>query len=373
MKSPIRVLHVLGRLNNGGAESRTMDVYRAIDKSRIQFDFAIHTEQECYYSNEVRKLGGRIFVFPRFNGKNLLEYKKAWDIFFKTNPEYKIVHGHITTTAFIYLRSAKKNNVPIRIAHARSAQKSNKIRALLAKLAKYSANYLLAVSKLAALSEFGEKAMNKENVKIIPNAIDAKKYSYNVQRRLELRKSLDLSNNLVLGHVGSFRYPKNHDFLIDIFKEVKEIRATAKLMLVGEGELRNKITKKVDALGLSDSVIFTGIRNDIPDLLQVIDILIFPSIYEGFPGVVLEAQAAGLPCVISDSITKEIELTNLITYCSIKDKPKVWSEIIIKQANIIDRQLTYNLIQEKGYDINSVSNWYLEFYSKVFKYDQENC
>ena len=360
----IRVLHVLGSLDQGGAESRIMDIYRVIDRSVFQFDFIIHTYEDCYFTAEVEELGGRVFIVPRFNGNNYFEYKKAWSVFFELHPEYKIIHGHITSTAFIYLKLAKKFKLPLRIAHSRSASKSSIVRRFTSKLSKKYATHLFAVSKLAAISEFGKKLVEKNKVSIIPNAIDVSKYIYNLGIRDKVVKHLTLEGKIVLGHIGSFRYPKNHDFLIDVFHEVKKIKNEAVLLLVGSGELQNNIRIKVNELNIQDSVIFLGNRSDVSELLQVMDLLLFPSIYEGLPGVVLEAQAAGLPCVISDSITKEVKITELVNYISL-DKPLTyWTKTIIDSIENTTRVNTFASFIENGYDIESVVSWYEDFYVK---------
>jgi glycosyltransferase involved in cell wall biosynthesis len=361
MSNPIRVLHVLGNLNQGGAESRIMDIYRAIDKSKVQFDFAIHTEQDCFFSKEVLELGGRYYIFPRFDGKNYFEYRRAWKDFFNVHKEYDIIHGHMTSTAFIYLKIAKLNNVKIRIAHARSAGKVSLLRKYLSKLSKINATNLLAVSKLAAISEFGKQALSKGEISIIPNAIDAEKYKFNPQKRNEVQSNLNIKNKLVIGHIGSFRYPKNHTFLIDIFKEIRIKRDDAVLLLIGDGELKENIEKKVSALNIQESVFFLGNRSDVPLLLQAMDALLFPSIYEGLPGVVLEAQASGLPCIISDAITNEVNITSYVEFISLSESANFWAEKVIANS-YKKREDTFLNFVEKSYDIKSVTKWYENFY-----------
>ena len=241
---PIRVLHVFGRLNSGGAESRTMDIYRSIDREKVQFDFAIHTEEDCFFTNEVKALGGRIYSFPRFNGKNYFSYRKAWNRFFKEHREYEIIHGHQTSTGFIYLKEARKYNLPIRIAHSRNSNKDSILKKYTCKLAKFYATHLFAVSKLAGISEFGKRTVQKGKVKIIPNAINANKYSLNQEVRKEKRKELGVENNFVICHIGRFHPQKNHEFLLQVFKCIKYKRDDIKLVLIGDGPLKNQIEKK---------------------------------------------------------------------------------------------------------------------------------
>lgn len=362
MQEPIRVLHVFGRLDAGGAESRTMDIYRKIDRNKVQFDFAIHTDEECVFSQEIRDLGGKIYSFPRFTGKNFFHYKKCWKQFFKNNPGYKIIHGHQTSTAFIYLQVAKKFSIPVRIAHSRNSNKDSTIKKYTSKLSRFPATDLLAVSKVAGASEFGNKALRKHEVKIVPNAIDASKYSFDQDTRIKKRNELGLRDNLVVGHIGRLHPQKNHRFLLQIFKSLLSVNTQAKLILVGEGELQNNIKQQVSDLQLENQVYFLGRRSDVPELLQAFDILLFPSWYEGLPGVVLEAQAAGLPSIISDTITDEVKITDLVDYVSLDRQTDYWAKMTFNKATITNRENTYNKVVEAGYDTVAIGKWYEDFY-----------
>lgn len=365
MTKPIRVLHVFGRLESGGAESRTMDIYRNIDREKVQFDFAIHTEDECFYSAEVRALGGNIYSFPRFNGKNIMKYKKSWSTFFEQHPEYEIVHGHLTSAAFLYLNEAKKYKVPVRIAHARNSNKDNIIKKYTSKLSRFYTTHLFAVSRLAAISEFGEKKVNEGKVSILPNAIDAGKYKFDENKRLRKREEFGFKDKLVVCHVGRLHPQKNHEFLLEIFEIIKTKHKNSILLLVGEGPLKEKIEKQIQELSLEDSVILTGARTDVPDILQASDVLLFPSHFEGLPGVVLEAQAAGLPSVISNNITKEVKITDLVKYISLNEGASYWATKTLEHSKKFSRYDTFNEIKTAGYDINTVSKWYEEFYLSV--------
>lgn len=363
MSEPVKVLHVFGRLDLGGAESRTMDIYRQIDRNKVQFDFVIHTEDKCFFTDEVKSLGGRIYCFPRFNGKNYFQYKKKWNEFFKQHPEYRIVHGHQTNTGFVYLKEANVNNVPVRIAHARNSNKENVIKKYICRLAKLYATHLFAVSKLAGISEFGRNAVDKGLVKIIPNAIEAHKYSFDKEMRDIKRKELGVQNKFVVSHIGRFHPQKNHSFLLEIFKVILKEKKNAVLVLIGEGPLRNEIEQQISDFGIDSSVILTGVRSDVPELLQAMDIFLFPSHFEGLPGVVLEAQAAGLPCVISDRITNEVKVSDLVEYVALDKSALDWAEKLINISQGFERSTAHNAIVEAGYDTESVAKWYQDFYT----------
>src|SRR5699024_10054772 len=366
MNEPIRVLHVFGRLDAGGAESRVMDIYRQIDKTKIQFDFVIHTEDECFYSKEVRELGGKIHSLTRFNGKNYFQYKKEWKKLLENNPEYDIIHGHQTTTAFVYLKIAKKMRRSVRIAHARNSNKESLFKYFSSKLSKFFATHLFAVSKEAAISEFGKREIKNKNVFTIPNAINAKKYTFNRKVRNEIREKMGLQNKLIVGHIGRFHPQKNHGFLIDVISSLSEKDDNLSLLLIGEGELEEDIKNKVEKLDLKQNVQFLGCRSDVSDLLQAIDVIIFPSYYEGLPGAILEAQAAGLPCVISDNVTKEVQLTNLVEFKPIEESPKEWAQLALKKGKFTTRENTFEIFLNKGYDIRSVAKFYEYFYSNPY-------
>jgi glycosyltransferase involved in cell wall biosynthesis len=370
MSKPIRVLQVFAQMNRGGAESMIMNLYRNIDRSRVQFDFIVHTEDKCAYDEEIKKFGGKIYRVPRYTGKNHFQYKKAWYDFLKVHSEYKIIHGHVRSTASIYLKVARKYGL-ITIAHSHSTSSGKGLSAIIKNIFQYPirhiADFPFACSNSAGVWLFGKKACNQDTFFVLNNAVEAKKYIFNTGTRQEKRKEFRVDNKLVIGHIGRFNTPKNHEFLIDIFKAVHDKSDNTVLMLIGDGELRDSIEEKVNILELSDNVIFTGVRSDIPELLQAIDIFVFPSFYEGLPVTLVEAQAAGLPCIISDKITDEIKITSLIESLSLELSPEHWSEEILKYANGYERQNTYNAICESGYEILDCAKWIQDFYLENYE------
>lgn len=369
---PIRILHVFGGLDSGGAESRTMDIYRNINKNKVQFDFLIHTSKKGFFEDEILKMGGKIHRVPQFNLKSIFSYPRAIKKFFRSHPEYKVVHGHMLSTAFIYLSIAKNQSVPIRIAHSRSgsrAQKNiiNKVKNLTDKLSRFYATHKFAVSKIAGYGAFGKKRVDSKEVKVIPNAIDSKKYIFSESIRNRLREEKSLSNDFVMGHIGRFAPQKNHLFLLEVFAEVQKKIRNSRLVLVGDGSMRSQILDKITALGLEESVTLLGVRNDVKDLLQAMDVLVFPSTHEGLPGVVLEAQASGLPSVISNAITKEVNITDLVEYESLDEGAKHWASTIVNIAMTTRRKNMHGEFVESGYDIVKVSKQYQSFYLDCIK------
>lgn len=367
-QSPIRVLHVLGTTNLGGAESRIMELYRCIDRSKVQFDFLVHTTEEGHYSKEIRELGGHIYSLPRFKVVNLAEYKKAIRQFFKEHQEFVAVQGHMTSTASIYLPIAKKENPSIvTIAHARSAGVDKGAKGYVTKLLrsslKHKTDYCFTCSEEAGVAVFGKKWVDEGKVWTIPNAIDANRFQYNEAVRNEVREELGIQDKFVIGHVGRFGFMKNHTYLVDIFAELCMQREDMALVLIGKGEEEANIHEKLKALGLEDKVLFLGNKYDVERYYQAFDYFVFPSTFEGLPGSVAEAQAAGLHCLISDRITREVALTDLVSYRSIEEEPKLWAEEILKNADkALIRKNMREAIARKGFDVNTQAVLMEKFY-----------
>lgn len=365
MKEPIRILHVLGGLSLGGAESRIMDLYRNIDREEMQFDFLVHSKGEEHFDKEIKTLGGNVYRIPRFKMYNWFQYKKALKQFFAEHKEFRAVHGHMTSTASIYLPIAKKAGVPITIAHSRSAGVPGGIKGLLTKWLrkslKYKTDYCLACSKEAGEAVFGKEWSDKGKVEVVPNAIAAKKYVYDEDVRKQKRAELGIEDKLVIGHVGSFREPKNHVFLIQIFAEIYKKRKDAVLLLLGEGALMEQVKAQVEELKLTDAVRFMGNQSNVSPYYQAMDFLVFPSLFEGLPGTIIEAQTAGLKCLISENITKEVQLTELVEAYSL-DKPATeWAEYVLANCDY-ERRSRLSDVEAAGFAIGAQIGRYKEIY-----------
>jgi len=380
----IRVLHVLGGLGVGGAECRIIDLYRNMDRDKIQFDFLVHYSPEKtgkksptsdelmavrepdYFDSSVKKLGGRIFCLPKFVGTNLVEYKKAIKEFFKQHPgEWKVIQGHMTSTASIYLPIAKKAGVPICIAHARSAGVDQGVKGLATRFLRKPlhregiADYSFACSREAGISVFGQNMVDAGNVRIIPNAIDLKHFAYNEQTRDRIRQELGVSNALVIGHVGSFRYAKNHEFLLDVFAKLVRLLDNddsnqysmlhgmrIRLLMLGTGPLMDEMKNKAEKLHVYDRCIFAGNKSNASKYYQAMDYFCFPSRYEGLPGSVIEAQAAGLQCLVSDAVTPEVNVTELVSMMSITSDPIDWARKILDDLLLRENSQSDLLMEE---------------------------
>ena len=320
-----KVLHVFGSLDLGGAESRTMEIYRRIDKKELQFDFVTHTQEKGFYEDEIIGMGGVIHRLPRFNGLNYFKYRNAWKKILLDFP-FDAIHGHQTTTGFIYLKIAKKFNITKRIAHARNSKKDSIFKYFLAKLARFYANELVAVSKNSAISEFGKK--NLYRTKIIPNGFDYNRFKYNLINRKEIRNNyLITDNQKVFLHVGRLHPQKNHQFLLTVFHEILKIDAKSILFIVGKGKLKNKIQSLINRYKMHKNIVMIDEFKEIQKFYSAADCLIFPSKYEGLPGVLIEAQINSLNAIISDKITKEVQISTRLKWLHLDDSPKKWAEI----------------------------------------------
>lgn len=365
MKEPIRVLHVLGSLNIGGAESRIMDIYRHIDKSRVQFDFVVHTQKKGFFEEEIESLGGAVYRIPRFQLYNYFQYKKCWRKLLEKHKEWKIIHGHMTSTAAIYLPIAKSFEQVVTIAHARSAGVDQGIKGKLTKWMRKSlskkTDYCFACSSEAGKAVFGASAMKLGKVKILPNTIDAKKFSFSEGKRKLIRERLGIETGTVIGHVGRFHPCKNHEFLIRVFYEYLKSNKNSYLLLIGEGSEMEAVQKKTIELGISSRVIFAGNRSDVENYYSAMDYFVFPSFYEGMPGTVIEAQAAGLPCLVSNRITSEVKVTDLVTFLDIDENPEDWTAYLNGEGLNTNRD-RYKEIVDVGFDVCKQAKQYEEFY-----------
>ncbi len=369
MNEPIRVLQVLGTMNRGGAENMIMNLYREIDRNKVQFDFVVHTDEECSFGEEIRSLGGKIFAAPKYTLKNHFAYKKWWKKFLKGHPEYRVIHGHMYSIASIYLGIAKKYGL-VTIAHSHSTsfrkKKEALIRTALQLPLRNISDWLFACSDKAGIWLYGKNCKNRKNYLLFKNAINPLKFAYNKKTAEAVRKELGLEGKFVVGHVGSLSIPKNHTFLVDIFKEIKKEIPEAHLLLVGDGSQRQNILNKVEHYGVADSITLMGVRTDVEILLQSMDCFVFPSLYEGLPVSVVEAQAAGLPCFVSTNVTDEVCVTDLAIRLPLELGAEEWSKRIVEKKDSFVKTNMEEQIKKSGYDIKDTASWLQEFYIREF-------
>lgn len=370
--SKIRVLHVIGNMNCGGAETLIMNLYRKLDRSVYQFDFVVHSEDAGYYDNEIISLGGKIYRTRKFNGINLSSYIRFWKEFFKKHPEYMIIHGHIHSSAFIYLWEAKKAN-RITIAHSHSTKYYKfTIKSFLHRIIcyplRYFVEYFFACSVQAGRDRFGEKSIHSDHFWVVRNGIDSDKYEFSHQIRQSIRKQSELAdNNFVIGHVGRFTQQKNHKFIVKIFEILLKKDDSAILWLFGEGECEGEIRELIHEKNMDQKVKFWGVKSDIWNYMQAMDAFVFPSLNEGFGNVLMEAQASGLHCVVSDCLPPEADLgIQLINRLSLKSNPEQWADVILSLKGE-KRPLCSTYIKENGYDSMTIVKKLQDFYAHAYK------
>lgn len=365
----IKVLHVVFQMNRGGLESRIMDIYRSINREDISFDFLQHTSKSCEYDREIISLGGNIYK-DNYSFRKILETVYYLKNFLeKRGKNYNYIHIHesyLPNINFVLIFWAKKyaKNCKL-IIHSRSSSGSRKFIHNIVKMVYVQQfDYYIACSRKAACWMFPKNIVKNEKFIIWNNAIDAVKFRFNDKVRDEKRKQFKMEDKFVIGHVGGFKYVKNHDFLLKVFKEVVKKDPNTVLLLIGGGRLEKEIKEKVKIYNLEDKVIFTGVISNVADFYQAMDVFVLPSLYEGLPGVGIEAQAAGLPCVFSDRITKEVNaIADRVFFESIDHGIANWVSrlmFISKKSYVRD---TFQKIKNQGFDckqeISKIEDFYL--------------
>lgn len=335
MENTVKVLVVLDFINNNsGVSSVVMNYYANMDNEKVKIDFLLYENPEESILEYLSSKSSKVYVSGQPTKLGIYEYQKTIKAFFKANKEkYQIVHVHIPNVAFVVLKYAKKYGVKTRIIHSHNSRgadgKIKKIRNfILNKWGVFYANKYFACSEFAGQYLYGKRYFQK--IEIINNAIDLKKFEYNPINKIKIREELGIRNELVIGHVGRFIEQKNHEFLIQIAKRLKIRNIEFKLLLLGGGELQPKIREKVEGLGLEKNIHFIGVVGDVKPYMDAMDIFLLPSIYEGLPCVCVEAQANGLPCLISSNVTKEVCLSPTSYFLEILNAD-IWVEEIIKQ------------------------------------------
>ena len=348
----MRVLQIVTTMNRGGLETMLMNYYRHVDRQQVQFDFLEHRAEESDYDAEIEGLGGRIYRLPALNPFSP-SYRKSLNSFFKEHTEYRVVHSHLDCMSAIPLAAAKKAGVPVRIAHAHSSSQDRDLKYPV-KIIFRSCIHSSATRLFACGDTAGRWMFRGDSFEVLPNAIDTGRFAFSETERAAKREELALGDSLAVLHTGRFNWPKNHEFLLRIFSEILKIRQDAVLLLAGEGELFDATKALAQDAEIADSVRFLGLRSDVPELMSASDVFILPSRYEGFPVVLAEAQASGLPCLISDRVPGEAALTGLVSSMSLDESPEKWAEKAVEMASV-PRISGAEAVRDAGYDIQSAA------------------
>lgn len=315
-----RVLQIVPNMNMGGLETFIINVYRNINKEKIQFDFLEHYKEESFYDNEIKKLGGKIYHFSLRNDNNIIKYIYNLNKFFREHKEYEVIHCHMESIGAIIFLIAKLNGIKVRIGHAHTNSTSNNIKGIIKRITSFFFKYTSTLN-LACSIEAGKYLFSNKKFTVIPNGIDFDKFKFNNDLRDKLRKKYNIENKFVIGHVGRMDMAKNQLFLIDVFYEFQKNNTNSVLVLVGNGELKEKIEFKIKSLNIENKVLLLGVKSNINEIYSMFDLFAFPSLFEGLGIVLIEAQINSLPIIASDNVPKITKISNSIKYLSL-DKNK---------------------------------------------------
>ncbi|MGE6630127.1 glycosyltransferase family 1 protein [Bacillus sp. NPDC077027] len=363
MSETKRILHIVGGMNRGGAETMIMNLYRALDRTKIQFDFVSHRYDSCDYDDEIRHLGGRIFYVPSIGQTSPISFVKKLSETIKRTGPYQAVHAHTDFQTGFSALAAKLAGVPIRICHSHNTawkKNQNWIDSLMLKglrqLILSFSTQLCACGEEAGVFLFGKRKMDKGRVEVLPNGIDID--IFNQQSELSkdrVKKQLNLNENrMIIGHIGRFHEQKNHPFLLAIARQLKKQGVSFQLVLVGDGPLRSEMEKVVLREGLQEETIFTGVVEEVPLYMRAFDVFVMPSLFEGLPLVLVEAQASALPCIISDHITEEVDIgCGLVKRISLNASEYLWMKEILEayHSDPPRRELIMSALADKGFDV----------------------
>lgn len=343
----------------GGTQALLMNIYRNIDKSLVQFDFLVEYPNRQFYDDEIETLGGKIYYSNVRKDKNIFKFQKQLKNIL-AQQHYDIIHVHTYSIGYFVLKTAKRCHVPIRIAHSHSNGVKKDFRVLSKKILQ-KLYPIYATDYMACSKEAGNYLFKNRQFTVIKNAITLREYRNSRKYRIDKRTQLGINGEFVVGNVGRLEKEKNQLFVLDIFAEIKKVKKKTKLLIVGDGSLKKELLDKADRLNIVDDTIILSNRKDIPKLLSTMDVFILPSSYEGLGIAAIEAQAAGLPVILSDRVSKDAILTNNVTSLSLNDSPRKWAEIALNSKS---SDIDYlKKIKEAGYDVESnakiVQNFYL--------------
>lgn len=363
-QEPIRILQCISNMDRAGIETMLMNFYRNIDRDKIQFDFLCNKSKPGDYDEEIKSLGGNIYVSPGLNPFKWFKYQKYMKELFKKHPEYKIIHCQNEAMGFPALYAAKKCGIPVRIAHSHNTVTRKDFKWPIKIVYKYLLRTV--ATDFVACSHAAGKYLFGKDVKVINNAIDSQKFIYDKEIRNKIRKKYDLEDKFVIGHVGRFEPQKNHEFLINLFYEYQKQEENAILLLIGNGSLEEHIKELVNNLNIKNKVIFTGNISNVNEMYQAMDMFILPSFHEGLPVVGVEAQASGLKCIFADTITKEVKITDNVSFINLKEDKTTWLQAINNCKNY-QRKNMHEFLIEKNYDIKSATKNLEKFYLNYYK------
>lgn len=358
---PVRVLHVLQRMEAGGTQALLMNLYRNIDRSRLQFDFLVEYRERQFYDDEIESLGGRIYRASFREDLNPFRFYSYLRRFFEEHREYRIVHVHAYTIGYLPLRAARRAGVVVRVAHSHNNRMSGHavaVKKVMRALFPLNANRFMACSEEAGRFLFGDRGFT-----VVPNAIDAASFAYDPAARAEARAELGFSDDeFVVGSVGRLHHQKNQGFLLEVFAEILKARPGARLLLVGDGPERDALIGRARELGIEGDLVLLSNRHDMPRLYQAMDVFVLTSLYEGLGIVTVEAQASGLPTFVSEGVAAEAEVSPLFRRLDLADGPAAWAQAVLSEPAAA-RVSRVDDVRAHGFDVKEnaerLQDWYL--------------
>ncbi len=357
-----KILCIVGAMDAGGAETFMMKVLRNVNKDVLSIDFAVSSPAKGLYEDEIAQLGGTVF---HITPKSVSFVKNFRDIYalVRNNGYKNVLRISQNALSGMELYAAWFAGAKVRAFRSSNSQTySNSLKEIIShRVFKFFLNLVsnvkLAPSLESAEFMFGKRMVKKNKVAIIKNGINTKEFLFNELQRNELRNEYKIPvDGFVIGHIGRFNKQKNHKYIINVFHEVRTQRPNTHLFLVGQGELMEDIKDYAGSVEDLSYIHFLGVRKDIPKLLCLFDCFVFPSLFEGMPNTVIEAQASGLSCLVSDTITKDVAITDLVTFISLLDSPAVWAEKILSTPAKQNRESYKTIIDNKGYNIENTIN-----------------
>lgn len=371
MEEKTKILRIIGECKSGGTETIALNYYKNIDHDKIKMDFLFYGNNLKRFNDELEKNGDKVINVEKYSKNMIKSIKQIRDVVKKE--KYDIVHAQLNTLNFFPLLGAFLGGAKIRIASNHSTAnlkyefRKSIIKYILRPTCGLMATNYAACSNFAGEWAFGRKNVKNGKVKIIHNAIDLKNFRYSNNIRMNVRKREDWEDKFIIGHVGRFVEQKNHKFIVNIFKEIHERNENARLVFIGDGELISDIKKQVNKLRLDEYVYFYGVRFDVNELMQGMDLFLFPSLYEGLGNVITEAQAVSLQSVVSDQVPKEIGLTEFVEFVPLNAPVEKWAESVIKYVDGYKKRDTYEDLVNAGYEIKSAAKELEKYYLNLIE------
>ena len=364
MEKPVKVLEMIGALNFGGSQAMIVNLCKHMNKENVQCDFIVDHPEYMGMAPIVEEMGSKIYIMPTFRGTNLKEVNAAWNHFFLEHPDYQILHSHSRSYASVYLPITKKYGLKT-IIHSHNTSNGKGIVALIKNLLQYPlrkrADYFIGCSKEAGLWLFGEKIVNGNKFFVLNNAIDTDRFTYDEDIRNEYRENFHLKDEKVFIQIGRLSEQKNYLFTLKIFNKYLENDKDARLFIVGNGDLKNAIINKINEYNIADKVVMLEGRSDVNNLLQMADVFLMPSLFEGLSVAAVEAQASGIRCLLSDKCNPDVNITGLCEFLPLKED--VWVNKMSEDLSL--REYTKDRIIEAGFDVNTTAMWLEDFYQTI--------